>query len=291
MLLYTINNNVTFDPESNVLHSKINNKAVNMLTPSGQCLLILLENKGNIVSKRDIYEFVWERYGLTATDNAFYQTVLYLRKNLKEAGLPAEIVKTVPRKGVLVPSSVQVDKIDPQQELQVDSTIVEPVIDQPPIRHDDNKEHDLIVLSDDYPAVESVTTNNIEQNQPTVDVSTVTKKRQRPAYLWPLLIISVLVVSLLIVYWQRPDETADYFSNYTMIAQQEGCSIFINADRTPSDEYISQMEKNPINCQRTPYVYFTKVEFVKRISLIACEKEIAKENKRNECVSYYDITK
>lgn len=291
MLLYTINNDVTFDPESNVLRSKINNKTVNMLTPSGQCLLILLENKGNIVSKRDIYEFVWERYGLTATDNAFYQTVLYLRKNLKEAGLLSEVVKTVPRKGVLVPNAVQVEKIVSPQGALVASPAVDPVIYQPPLQHHDNAEHQLPSLSEERLVAVPVTTNSIDQSQSTTSVNTVKKNRRHPIYLLALLIISILAASFLVAYWQGSVETEDYFSNYTMVAQQEGCSIFIDANRTPSDEYISHMGKTSINCQRTPYIYFTKVEFVKRISLIACEKEIAKENKRNECISYYDITK
>lgn len=158
MQLYIINNDVTFDPESNVIHSKINNKTVNMLTPSGQCLLILLENKGNIVSKKQIYEFVWERYGLTATDNAFYQTVLYLRKNLKEAGLLAEVVKTVPRKGVLVPSTVQVEKIVQHQGAPIDSPaapVVKPILDKPPLHPHDDERADL---SQAHPVVERVAT-------------------------------------------------------------------------------------------------------------------------------------
>lgn len=289
MLLYVINNDVTFDPESNVLYSKADNKKVNMLTPSGQCLLILLENKGNIVSKKDIYEFVWERYGLTATDNAFYQTVLYLRKNLKEAGLLAEIVKTVPRKGVLVPSSVQVDKVDPQQELQVDRPVVEPVIDEH--QHHDNQEHHFTALSEDHSVTVPAIAHNITQSKSTIEVSAARESRKKPIYLWPILVLSILVAAILVVYWQQPEETADYFASYTMVAQQDGCSIFIDTDRTLSDEYKSHIANTPINCSKTPYIYFTKVDFVKRISMIACEKEIAKGNKRNECTSYYDITK
>ncbi|MFV8979243.1 winged helix-turn-helix domain-containing protein [Serratia fonticola] len=290
MLRYLINNDVTFDPESNVLHSKNNKKTVSMLNPSGQCLLILLENKGNIVSKKEIYEFVWERYGLTATDNAFYQTVLYLRKNLKEAGLLSEIVKTVPRKGVLVPSSIQVEKIAPQQESIVDDSEVDFVIDPPHQHHDDEASH-LTSSTQVDPLAETITTVSIEKTQPATDANAVNKARKYPFYLLPLLIVAALAVSMITAYWLESEETADYFSNYTNIAQLGTCSIFTDANKTFSDEYKYYIASIPINCSKTPSIYFTKIEFVKRISLIACTEDMPKGKKRNECTSYYIIIK
>ncbi|MEB7884612.1 winged helix-turn-helix domain-containing protein [Serratia fonticola] len=290
MQIYIINNDVTFDPESNVIHSKINNKTVNMLTPSGQCLLILLENKGNIVSKKEIYEFVWERYGLTATDNAFYQTVLYLRKNLKEAGLLAEVVKTVPRKGVLVPSTVQVEKIVQQQEASIDipvASVVKPIHDKHPLQlHDD----ELADLTQVHPVIERVptTADRLDKAPSDTDINSIKKNVHYAFYLLPLLIALMLVLAK---FWQTPEETADYFANYTKVAELEGCSIFTYAGQTLSAENKNYIVNAPINCSKKPFVYFIKMEFVKRISLINCNKEENKGTKRNECISYYKVIK
>lgn len=290
MQLYIINNDVTFDPESNVIHSKINNKTVNMLTPSGQCLLILLENKGNIVSKKQIYEFVWERYGLTATDNAFYQTVLYLRKNLKEAGLLAEVVKTVPRKGVLVPSTVQVEKIVQHQGAPIDSPaapVVKPILDKPPLHPHDDERADL---SQAHPVVERVatTTGDIDKTPSDTEVNSIKKRAHYAFYLLPLLIALMLVLAK---FWQASENTADYFANYTKVAELEGCSIFTDAGQKLLAEYKSYIVNTQMNCSKKPYVYFTKMEFVKRISLINCTKEENRGTKRNECISYYKVIK
>ncbi|MBC3378953.1 winged helix-turn-helix domain-containing protein [Serratia fonticola] len=285
MQLYIINSDVTFDPESNVIHSKINNKTVNMLTPSGQCLLILLENKGNIVSKKEIYEFVWERYGLTATDNAFYQTVLYLRKNLKEAGLLTEVVKTVPRKGVLVPSTVKVEKIVQPQEASID--IPATPVDKPLLQRHDDEPADLSQI---HPVVdrEATTAEDIDKTPSDTDINSIKKSTHYSFYFLPLLIALMLVLAK---FWQVPEETADYFANYTKVTELEGCSIFTDAGQKLSAEYEIYIVNTPINCNRKPYIYFIKMEFVKRISLINCAKEENKGTKRNECVSYYKVIK
>jgi len=281
MTLYFINSDVTFDPESNSLHSIKNNITVSMLTPSGQCLLILLENKGNIVPKKEIYEFVWERYGLTATDNAFYQTVLYLRKNLKEVGLVSEIVKTVPRKGVLVPGSIQVEKIARQQEAQVDSESI--------LLQEDVANEAQVSLNQEPFIAETVLANHIEHNLS--DTGAVMQTSKLSIYLLLLLIATLVAIAIPIASGQKNQEATDFFLDYTKVAQLEGCSVFLDASTTSVDEYKNFIATTPINCSKSPYAYFTKKDFVKRISLIACEKEIKKGNKRNECTSYYNIVK
>lgn len=92
-------------------------------------------------------------------------------------------------------------------------------------------------------------------------------------------------------FWQASENTADYFANYTKVAELEGCSIFTDAGQKLLAEYKSYIVNTQMNCSKKPYVYFTKMEFVKRISLINCTKEENRGTKRNECISYYKVIK
>ena len=60
----------------------------------------------------------WEQYKLTASDHTLHQHVLVLRKALKTCGLEVEIIKTIPRKGLLIPESIKIVMAESERAIQ-----------------------------------------------------------------------------------------------------------------------------------------------------------------------------
>lgn len=127
--IYSIEDLVTFNVSTGVLHSIKDNSSCTLLAASSECFISLLENHGHLVSKKTLIEQGWEKYGLHVSDNTFYQNILMLRKGLRTCGIDKEIIKTIPRKGLLISEDVKItpfliesQEIMEQQEESKDST-------------------------------------------------------------------------------------------------------------------------------------------------------------------------
>ena len=129
MAIYIINTHFYFDSELCSLYNQSNGKSVKLFTTSANCLALLLENKGILVEKKHIFENVWYRYNLMVTDNAYYQCILNLRRQIAKVGLDAELIKTIPRKGLLLSSSVTVYMQD--ESYDVDEFFSVKAVDEP----------------------------------------------------------------------------------------------------------------------------------------------------------------
>lgn len=103
---YLIDDSVEFWPAINMLISCSSREQFNLHYPAAYCLLTLIRNKPRIVTQRELIEIAWGERSAHVTANTFYQSILNLRKVLKEAGLEHEIVQTIPRRGLRIPDYV-----------------------------------------------------------------------------------------------------------------------------------------------------------------------------------------
>ncbi|WP_052130638.1 winged helix-turn-helix domain-containing protein [Erwinia typographi] len=108
--IYRLNNAVIFVPNKNTLISCADNSQHVLYSTASRCLVLLIENIGEIVNHRQFYESGWEAQGKEVTPNTLYQTISELRKQLKKSGVGNNIIKTLPRHGWFIdPATLSVE--------------------------------------------------------------------------------------------------------------------------------------------------------------------------------------
>ncbi|CAM3853584.1 winged helix-turn-helix domain-containing protein [Serratia silvae] len=106
---YLINKEVLFIPGQRRLAAINSTHSVTLFAPVCNCLRILIENRDCVVPQDELLQRVWgnKRHELSA--NTLYQNLSLLRKSLKLAGLNGKVVKTIPRRGVILERDVVID--------------------------------------------------------------------------------------------------------------------------------------------------------------------------------------
>ncbi|MBC3228372.1 winged helix-turn-helix domain-containing protein [Serratia fonticola] len=105
---FVIADAVIFCPMENIFKSISNGVEFPILVSASECFLHLIKNHGVLITKGTLMQIGWEQYGLHVSDNTYYQNILTLRKGLRQCGIDYEVIKTVPRKGLLIPNSIKV---------------------------------------------------------------------------------------------------------------------------------------------------------------------------------------
>ncbi len=98
-----INQEIIFNANMNELRPLAGNgESISLNAPTARCLLLLLQNCGNVISRDEFLAAVWETRGVVVSQNTFYQNISLLRKSLLKAGLSEDIIITVRQKGFSV---------------------------------------------------------------------------------------------------------------------------------------------------------------------------------------------
>lgn len=106
---YIINNEVIFDVNLNELTPLVDSgESVMLNMPTARCLLLLLQSNGQVVSREEFLEKVWNERGIVVSQNTFYQNISLLRKSLAKAGLNSEAIVTIRQRGFILSSDVTV---------------------------------------------------------------------------------------------------------------------------------------------------------------------------------------
>lgn len=107
--VYLIDDNVKFIISEQCLINTSNGSKEKLRSSAAFCLLLLLESHGRLVSHNELYEFGWERFGMTASLNVLHNTIFYLRKMLNKAGgYDSGIIETIHRRGFIFNPKVNV---------------------------------------------------------------------------------------------------------------------------------------------------------------------------------------
>ncbi|MGQ6550006.1 winged helix-turn-helix domain-containing protein [Serratia fonticola] len=104
-----LNHHVIYDKSSGSL-TDIGSKhdEIVLTTPANNCLQILLKNKPEITTQKELFEEVWEKYGIPINTNTLYQNIAMIRKAFRQLGLEEDIIITIPRRGMLVADTVEI---------------------------------------------------------------------------------------------------------------------------------------------------------------------------------------
>ncbi|USD64570.1 transcriptional regulator [Vibrio sp. SCSIO 43136] len=115
-----------FDPNSNSLvdqHSE--NEIIRLGSNESRILFMLAERPNEVVTRQQLHEYVWRDQGFQVDDSSLTQAISTLRKMLKDSTKSPQFVKTVPKRGYQLISSVErslpnSDTEEPNEELESD---------------------------------------------------------------------------------------------------------------------------------------------------------------------------
>lgn len=90
---------ITFDTEEASLLNLLTGDSVELSQTSTRLLAELLNHQGDILSRNEIFQSVFDKYGARASNSNLNQYISTLRRNLSDLGVEKEIITTVPRIG------------------------------------------------------------------------------------------------------------------------------------------------------------------------------------------------
>lgn len=265
MTAYVINEKFYFDSDLNEIKNLENDIVVQLHATASSCFHLLLERHGTIVPKEEIYDLVWHRYGLTVIDNTYYQMVLHLRKNIEKSGVPDSVIKTVPRKGLLIPAAIVVKVVSVNEPIQEPVQIL-----------------DKDLLGD-------------PQSSANIDNGNITKFNHKITIKNCMMIAIFFSISAGSIYcvfngYLKLHEEVWQWSDYHYIGMHDQCKIFIKGERALLlSQSLLKDEAIKERCKTLPYLYITKHNAIKRESIIMCQHEVS--SKKNKCISIYSIIK
>lgn len=108
-----IEDKVVYDPSTHSIYSIDDDSTqASLAIPASLCFLALIQNQGDVVSHNELLSFAWSSRGMSVSQNTLYQNVSLLRKALESFGVTGEIIRTVPKRGFVIPTGFPIKIID-----------------------------------------------------------------------------------------------------------------------------------------------------------------------------------
>lgn len=261
-MAWIINNNIKFNPDTNKLTSLSKPELiVTLTTPASRCLILLLESAPNVVSQKQLFEFVWAEDGMLVPTNTLYQNISIIRRGLRAAGETEEqIVITVPRKGFQIDSHVMIYK--GEEPIISDETVIKNNPKEDCVNYD-HKINDLIPHSTEK--------NNIF-------ISFI------------LFVLSLFFGFFLFQMVTSSESSKNFFNDYKINKIEGGCHFYSkNFDIKKQGnftKYKNIILKTGIDCKKYPWIYFPTSSSTPAISAIACQKPYEKKSNA-DCITLY----
>ncbi|WP_338030015.1 transcriptional regulator [Enterobacter bugandensis] len=269
-MLWIINDNIQFNPETKKLESLRNpDLTITLTTPASRCLTLLLESYPEVVTQKSFFSFVWAEEGMLVPANTLYQNISIVRRGLRATGETDELlILTVPRKGFQIEKRVKVQKLtkgidifESQKNDAFHSLSASPSL-TPPLNKDIKKAN-----------------SNKTKNKP-IQINT---------YL--LMVISfVLGIMLLQFPWFYDTSKMDYFNSYTLSKVENGCHYFSKDDNIDDidifSKYKSMIMKTGLDCKKYPWIYFASFSAAPAFSAFVCKEPYGSSSQSN-CITLY----
>ncbi|HEY4468340.1 MAG TPA: winged helix-turn-helix domain-containing protein [Klebsiella sp.] len=97
---------ITFDTEEASLVNLLTGDCIELSATSTRLLTSLLQCRGDIISRVDIFQMVFEKYGARPSNSNLNQYISTLRRSLTELGIEKNVIITVPRIGFKISEDI-----------------------------------------------------------------------------------------------------------------------------------------------------------------------------------------
>lgn len=310
---YLIDSVIIYEVNEHIIRNVENSLSTKLLTTASACLTTLLNQKGEVVSRKTLMHAGWEKHGFIVSTNTLNQNVLLIRKAIAKIS-EKEIIKTVFRQGISIPKGIHIIEFKDNAALeayldahnypkQIASALTD-TQDAAPLTAVEG-DIDAISAGERTPlsAGESIAphadTENISLSQntdcamilaATDAVPTAVKHPEKtgPLTLVSLLILVIVIISVLLFrYHDRQDQYYLPFKNYQAVAPMEGFSVHIDSSKCPKDYALNFLRQHLADFSKDnrKNLYFSCERNIHRASAFMCDKDIMSPDAI--CKSYY----
>lgn len=276
---FVIADAVIFCPMENIFKSISNGVEFPILVSASECFLHLIKNHGVLITKGTLMQIGWEQYGLHVSDNTYYQNILTLRKGLRQCGIDCEVIKTVPRKGLLIPSSIKIIPLSSGVQVAQEAQEAQEVQEVQGVQ---GVQANISTISPQ----DQVSARPVEEIPAQTQVLTHHPESLRSKRIMRFAFSLLAFISLIVGGGLFLPEC--YSSTFHNIGNINGCRVNINENKSSEDDFYKFNAKNPVSCQGDEVVYFSTFQFIPRVSVIKCRDEFSYLS-RNDCISNYYI--
>ncbi|MCS3603144.1 DNA-binding winged helix-turn-helix (wHTH) protein [Buttiauxella sp. BIGb0471] len=256
-LCYLIENKILFNPEKQSLVHADSHEQIKLKPTASLCLLLLLRNHGEIVTQNELLAFAWGESHRQVSFNAFYQSILSLRKSFLQMNVDKQIITTIPRKGLVIQQEITIEK----KCVLIPETVKEPTAE---------------VVPQSIPLA--------TQDETTAILVGKTKRVLLTPVEGMIIMLTMLIIALLI--YPRVI-SKQYFSGYVVSNKYAGeCHYFLNDDASDYTRHEDFIKRHPEMCNNDKYLYITAYPETKNISIILCATRMELSHD-NSCQSVY----
>lgn len=269
-MLWIINDNIQFNPDTNKLVSlRSPDLCVTLTTPASRCLLLLLESYPDVVTQKLLFSSVWAEEGMLVPANTLYQNISIIRRGLRVTGESDDsIVTTIPRKGFQIESRVKIQKLMNEDEI------------------DESQKDDLLQSGQLPPALNRDLGSDTQHAKPKSDKKTL--QHLNSYLLMPLSFI--LGVILLQFPWWYKSNVKNYFDDYTISINENGCHYFSKNDDIKKignfTRFKTMIMQTGLDCKKYPWIYFPSFSAAPALSAFVC-KDPYDSSTNVECITLY----
>ncbi|WP_337039487.1 winged helix-turn-helix domain-containing protein [Serratia marcescens] len=243
-----------------------------LTTPANNCLQILLNNRSEITTQKELFAEVWEKHGIPINANTLYQNIAMIRKAFRQLGLEEDIIVTVPRRGMLVAENVRIDDFSveepPPSELSTSAESVRKMASTVLIEGENKTQHD-------------------EMTVPTEAARNEIKKTVLIIVMYLLLMTVVAIITSF--FYREYLNAQSRFYSYRYLSDYQQCQIYVDSRSETKTKQAIEMSlaKTGIRCDNHERVYASFFPGAPRESFILCDGDILKST--TQCRSYYQV--
>lgn len=266
---YFIGEAVIFEPQEKKLSG--NKKSVILSASATYSLTLLIEKKGELVKHDDFYEYVWRKYGMEPTAASLYQNISRLRGALKEVGVKEDVIRTMARRGFIIPGKLHI-VMERKPSIEGKDPDVESDLNVPV------QNLGKIIHTQQVDVHEKSTTQDTDEN--------VEKKSEYLVKYKNRIIGSCLLLTLVVVTFFFLSSMPA--SPYKYRFSRDDCRFFLKTNSHDPRTIVAFSRNLSLNCTEKRYVYMTYYQASDRVSVFTCLKPLS-FFRRSYCYSDYFI--
>lgn len=223
-----INDTVLYLPEEHRLCPlRVRGKETVLNVPASRCLQLMLQRPGVVIGQSDFFTEVWQKHGQYVTANTLYQNISLLRKGMREAGLSKNVIRTVPKVGVVFSGTIE---IQPEEGIEF------------PTQQDNNPEP--------LPAEPQLA------EIPPVKATFLNRRKLLRFGLY-----TAFIITMLILLASNQSQSARFFGSHNHVARINQCSVYIDRNDLETNVvgYKEYLTANNVVCNPDEFIYITRI--------------------------------
>lgn len=256
---FLINDEVEFNYTARSLRNLQTGKEVILTQIVCNLLLCLCQHNDEVVQYSSLMEEVWGERHKNVQYGTVYQTVLLLRKAIRKLELQSKLIKTIPRKGIMLSCRLH-SECSPRNT------------DNDDIKEGENgKEYADVPL--------------IQENRTFPWIKTLIRDDR---FVLLMSMIFFIVSSMLYIFKNNPMPETDFFSGFQEAGTlKNDCAYSFNSDTHDYSQHKQFIRDHASLCLPNTHLFISTEVNNPMLSAIRCNIDLTSRKKFKNCVSIY----